>query len=205
MSGLLHPRGKEFDESGCEHVESITKVPKHLSLLQHDFGLSTDRGRHRIADRHSLRLPGSRLVVDLREKPAEAGTRALGAAFDTTFDVWSNVAIVMPAATTGNSAYGILFQRCDSITFRDVHIAINPGLTGTVYPLVFNYTPYAAWPSDNIIESITIADPTLYTAPAANSGTPSGATPNRVMGFRTWHPSSPGLANLSWGYTAANP
>jgi polygalacturonase len=126
--------------------------------------------------------------------------------FDTTFEVFENVTINMPAVTVGNSAYGILFQRCDSNTIRDLHVAINPGATGTVIPLVFNYTPYDAWPSDNILESVTLADPSLYTAPAANGGIPSGiATVNRILHFRTWHPASPGLANLSWGATASNP
>lgn len=125
---------------------------------------------------------------------------------NTCYDRWENVAVQMAAITSaGIKIIGIELQSCDNVRFRDVHFMPSVS-TGSVWPLYFNYgVVTGAWPADCLFEGVDFGS--NFTAAAANNGTPSGATPNRVLCVSTANGpvSNPTLTNLDWGYSNSSP
>jgi hypothetical protein len=114
------------------------------------------------------------------------------------FDMWEDLTTVYAAGS--NTVTGVRIGWCDTNFFSKVHMI---PLGSSYNHIAFDYTGEGAQlPGSNFFEHIT------FNGHVINIGTPSGSPgPNNIAQIASANgvPSNPGLANLAWGITAANP
>lgn len=117
--------------------------------------------------------------------------------FDTTWiSMWTS---------NPNSTDAVRLGACDNNSFHELHISGAGASNNYILTLDYNNGLTQAWPADNTIYGLSPG--TSSSGKVRNVGTPSGATPNKIVDIRATDgiPSDPSLSNLKWGFTASNP
>ena len=123
-----------------------------------------------------------------------------GAANNVCYDLHRGLSIAFTPPAGANTSIGIYIADCDSTTFRDLHMT-NTGVQRTAVTFAYD-SGNATHPADVMFDHCDFGGGAL-----AISGTPAGATKNRIVGVGSTNgaPTNTGIANLAYGYTAANP
>lgn len=130
---------------------------------------------------------------------------------NSCYERFQDLNIAMTAGLSSGTVHAIDFAACDNISIDHFHWSSPTVTGGTLVVAYFDYSIQSAWPADCRLESVDFGASTMYTAVAANNGSPSAsAAENRVVSISATNssgtpPSNPSLTNLAWGYTSANP
>jgi len=119
---------------------------------------------------------------------------------DSWANTYDNISIFFPRNPTAGRTYeGIHFRDCDDERYRDVQFSVN-GMPagGHIYGLRYDYTGVnAGWPADCVVNNVDLGGSTIE---IVNDGTPTNASPNRVLNIsgNNGIPNNPLIANLNW-------
>lgn len=155
---------------------------------------------HNTFDQIAVKLPGSFALQTGLYLNAANDDSGQGVFFNR----FTNLYLPYTNQTT-NTAEGIRLDGCDNNRFDEVHFAGIPSGANN-YLISFIYGTKNNWPSANTVDGVSFG--TSASGKFYNGATPDGSSvQNRIVGIRAADgiPSDPGLTNLSWGYTAANP
>jgi hypothetical protein len=116
---------------------------------------------------------------------------------NSCFNHFEHNTMYVTTLTGGHDMRPFWLDACDSNTFRDTHF-INVAL-GTAHPIYFDYTVKASWPAGNVFDGVDFG---TTGAVAANGGTPTGSTPNKIFNVSLVNgtPTPGTVANMEYGF-----